>query len=197
MPEVRLGNRLRRSGPRGVVTVPRPEPDLNPHGRELRKLAAHDSAQILSHDDTCRSGHDHDVSEGGPATYVHDPYCPDHGVCTGQCSVMAADWVIRLSTAGPLSVWRGRGVGGWGLIYGSSMVMLDVACPKVPPKPMPMARRCTRSPRLGGRSWAGGAGWHRCGPGRPGCGGRPGKIRGVRDLRSSQPAHSSSIVDQR
>jgi hypothetical protein len=43
-------NRLIRSGPGGVVTVPRPEPDLNPHAPDLRKPAAPDSASALSHD---------------------------------------------------------------------------------------------------------------------------------------------------
>ncbi len=37
-------SQLIRSGPRSVVTIPQPEPDSNPHGPDLRKLATPDSA---------------------------------------------------------------------------------------------------------------------------------------------------------
>src|SRR5262249_26274459 len=39
-----LGKRLDSERSRGVVTVPRSEPDLNPHGRELGKSATPDCA---------------------------------------------------------------------------------------------------------------------------------------------------------
>lgn len=42
--EGQASSQLFRSGPRSVVTVPRPEPDSNPHGPDLRKPATSDSA---------------------------------------------------------------------------------------------------------------------------------------------------------
>src|ERR1700722_18492928 len=100
------------------------------------------------------------VSEARHAAYVHDQHRPDHGVCAHcwRFAVSGADRVIRWSTAlavlGVAAVAavasyehaydlvRAHGESGWtarivaltldGLIYASSMVMLDAARRKAP-----------------------------------------------------------------
>src|ERR1700722_5347238 len=95
------------------------------------------------------------VSEARHATYVHDSHGPDHGVYAHcrRCAMSGADRIIRWSTAlavlGVAAVAavasyehaydlvRAHGESGWtarlvpltvdGLIYASSMVMLDSA----------------------------------------------------------------------
>jgi Protein of unknown function (DUF2637) len=92
---------------------------------------------------------------------------PDHGVCARRCPMMAADRVIRWTTVGAVlgvaavaavasyehaTTSFGHGESDWtarlipfmvdGLIYASSMVMLD------------SARRKTSVPRWRGGSWA-------------------------------------------
>jgi hypothetical protein len=62
----RFRSLIRGSGPQvlrslrrcfsGAVTVSRPEPDLNPHGPDLRKLVSSDSSEVLSYD--VSTGHD-------------------------------------------------------------------------------------------------------------------------------------------
>jgi hypothetical protein len=54
--------------PTPIVTVPLPEPDLNPYGTDLRELAT----MILPYNYFRRSGHDRDVSEVGlePSAYA-------------------------------------------------------------------------------------------------------------------------------
>jgi Protein of unknown function (DUF2637) len=114
------------------------------------------------------------VSEARVAPYVHDQHQPDHGVCADcwRCAMSGADRVIRWSTAFAVlgvaavaavasyehayDLVRAHGEAGWtarpipltvdGLIYASSMVMLDSARRKTPG-----SRAGTVAPRLGYR----------------------------------------------
>jgi hypothetical protein len=60
--------------PSGLLPFRVLNPTLNPHGPDLRKPVALDSAQVLPHDSIRRSGHDHDVSEdqGLPIAHASD-----------------------------------------------------------------------------------------------------------------------------
>jgi hypothetical protein len=108
----------------------------------------------------CPWGLEPHVSEARHVPYVHDQHRPDHGVryrCW-RCAMTGADRVIRWMTAGAVvdvatvaavasyehayALVRARGEAGWtdrlvhltvdGLIYASSMVMLDSARRRVP-----------------------------------------------------------------
>src|SRR5260370_42383289 len=100
------------------------------------------------------------VSEVRVAPYVHDQHRLDHGVrySCWRCAMTGVDRILRWSTAGAVvgvasvaavasyehayALVRAHGEAGWtarlvpltvdGLIYASSMVMLDSACRKMP-----------------------------------------------------------------
>jgi hypothetical protein len=127
------------------------ESDLNSHACDLRHLPIYSALEQEI------AGQRHVVCVRGPrptncACYR---YRPDQYFCNRRCPVMAADQVIRWTTAGAVvgvaavasyehayALVRADGEAGWagrlvpltvdGLIYASSMVMLDCARWKVP-----------------------------------------------------------------